>query len=72
MANNFKKSEISNSGKQQQAPFIKHQTFWEKYGGAPLAFIMRNPRVTPVALFILATVPLVVTTVVLVLIWLWQ
>ncbi|WP_026736136.1 hypothetical protein [Fischerella sp. PCC 9605] len=53
MTNDFKKEE---SGKQQTS-VTKHQTFWEKYGGAPLGFIMRNPRITPIALLILATVP---------------
>lgn len=60
MTNDLKEAE----GKQQTS-VTKRQTFWEKYGGAPLEFIMRNPRITPVALLILATVPLVVTALIL-------
>ena len=53
------------SEKQQQSPIAKRQNFWEKYGAAPLAFVMRNPKLTPVFLLVLATVPLVITAFVL-------
>lgn len=60
------------SEKQQQAPIANSQNFWEKYGSAPLAFVMSNPKLTPVFLLILATVPLVITAFVLTLFFLWQ
>ncbi|KOP26835.1 hypothetical protein AMR41_08190 [Hapalosiphon sp. MRB220] len=61
MTNDLKKEE----SEKQQTSVTKRQTFWEKYGGAPLGFIMTNPRMTPVVLLILATVPLVVTALIL-------
>lgn len=60
------------SEKQQQAPVTKGQNFWEKYGSAPMAFVMRNPKLTPVFLLVLATVPLVITAFVLTLFFVWQ
>lgn len=53
------------SEKQQPASATKRQMFLEKYGAAPLAFILRNPKMTPVVLFILALAPLVIAAVVL-------
>lgn len=66
------RKEIKESEKLQQAPSTKRQNFFDKYGGAPLASIMRNPKITPVILLILAVVPFVITTFVLALIFLWQ
>ncbi len=73
MADNMlTKKEISESEKQQQAPETKQDFFGEKHGIMPLDLIMRNPKVTPVALLILAIAPLVITAVVLVQLWFWQ
>jgi hypothetical protein len=66
------RKEIESSEKQQQAPSSKRQNFLDKYGGAPLAFIMRNPKMTPIILLVLAVVPFVITTFVLALVFLWQ
>lgn len=64
--------EIKESEKSQQAPSPKRQNFLDKYGGAPLASIMRNPKITPTILLILAIVPFVIATFVLTLVFLWQ
>lgn len=66
------RKKIAESEKQQQAPEAKHQNFLEEFGNAPLAFIMRNPKVTPIILLVLAVAPLVVTAVVLALVFLGQ
>lgn len=66
------RKDIVASEKQQQAPIAKRQNFWEKYGFAPLAFVMRNPKLTPVFLFALATVPLAITAFVLTLFFPWH
>lgn len=60
----MKPKENSDSGKQQQQPSGKRQMFLEKYGAAPLAFILRNPKMTPVMLFVLALAPFVIVAVV--------
>ena len=60
------------SSEQQQAPATKRRIFLEKYGGLPLALIMRNPKMTPIILLVLAVVPFVITTFVLALVFLWQ
>ena len=60
------------SSEQQQAPRNKRQIFLEKYGGLPLALIMRNPKMTPVILLVLAIVPLMITAFVLALVSLGQ
>lgn len=60
------------SSEQQQAPATKRRIFLEKYGGLPLAFIMRNPKMTPVILLVLAIVPLMITAFVLALVALGQ
>lgn len=66
------RKDIVESEKQQQAPQDLRPNFWEKYGGAPLALIMRNPKVTPVILLVLATTPIVITAIVLALFFLGQ
>jgi len=71
MANNMSEKDIEGSEKQQQAS-AKRPFFGEKYGGAPLASILRNPRLTPVILFILAVTPLVISALVFGVIFLWQ
>jgi hypothetical protein len=60
------------SSEQQQAPANKRRIFLEKYGGLPLALIMRNPKLTPVILLVLAIVPLMITALVFTLVALWQ
>lgn len=60
------------SSEQQQAPTNKRRIFLEKYGGVPLALIMRNPKLTPVILLVLAIVPLMITALVFTLVALWQ
>jgi hypothetical protein len=60
------------SSEQQQAPATKRRIFLEKYGGLPLALIMRNPKMTPVILLVLAIVPLMITAFVLALVSLGQ
>lgn len=56
----------------QQALSTKRQNFLDKYGGAPLASIMRNPKITPTILLVLAIVPFVIATFILTLVFLWQ
>ena len=63
MANNMSKKSVEDSEKQQQASG-ERQIFGEKYGGTPLTSILRNPRLTPVILFILAVTPLVIAALV--------
>lgn len=50
----------------------KRQNVLEKYGGAPLSFIMNNPKVTPGILLVLAATPIVITALVLAVVFLWQ
>ena len=71
MANNMSKKGIEGSEKQQLASG-ERQIFGEKYGGTPLASILRNPRLTPVILFILAVAPLVITALIFGVIFIWQ
>jgi hypothetical protein len=66
------RKDISESEKQQQTPSAKRQSFLEEFGKAPLAFIMKNPKVTPKILLVLGAAPLVITAVVLALFFLWQ
>lgn len=66
------RKDIVESEKQQQAPSAKRQNFFDKYGGAPLAFIMRNPKMTPVVLLVLAAAPIVITAFILAIAFLWQ
>lgn len=60
------------SSEQQQPHSNKRRVFLEKYGGVPLSLIMRNPKLTPGILLVLAIVPLVITAFVFTLISLWQ
>jgi hypothetical protein len=57
-------------GKPPSASTVPHHNLWEEFGSAPLAFLMKNPKVTPVFLFGLALAPLLIASVVLTMIFL--
>jgi hypothetical protein len=59
-------SKIEDSEKQQR------RIIGEEYGGAPLASILRNPKLTPTIMFTLALAPFVIATLVLALIFVWR
>ncbi|UBF23608.1 hypothetical protein K9N68_17665 [Kovacikia minuta CCNUW1] len=61
---------INASKVEQSAPTEKRQRIWEKYDSEPMSFIMRNPKVTPAILLVLAVAPVVIVVCVLAVIFL--
>lgn len=52
------RKEAKEPEKRQQTPETQAQKVWEKYSSPPMDFIMKNPKMTPVILLILAAVPI--------------
>jgi hypothetical protein len=53
------------SGPERQNSVTKPQKIWEKYDSEPMSFLMRNPRLTPTILLILAIAPVLIVVCVL-------
>ncbi|MGH8001764.1 MAG: hypothetical protein ACREPR_20645 [Brasilonema sp.] len=48
------------------------QTFEDKYGQSPLDLILKNPRVTPIFMFVLAVVPPLIAALIVAMVFLWN
>jgi hypothetical protein len=49
----------------QESPSAKRQSILEKYSSGPLDAILKNPKLTPTILLVLAVAPIIILAIVL-------